>query len=104
MNHRRPFNLYITARAGTTIQLMSQQQAATMLGYTRVSWDNKSGNEAQPTSASKKWNELTTQERSAATVLGYTQVTWITISQTKLSWSMLTVSTGEHVRFTLLHS
>ena len=90
----------VTARARTvtTTQQLSQQQAAALLGYTQVSWDNESGSEAQPASASKKWAELTTQERFAATVLGYTQQTWITILQTKASWSTLTVSTGEHIR------
>ena len=86
----------MTADTGTTI-LMSQQQAAASLGYTQVVWDNTSGSEAQPASASKKWTDLSTQETLAATVLGYTQLTWITISQTKISWSMLTVSTGEHI-------
>ena len=84
----------LTARTGTTMQQLSQQQAALLLGYTQVSWDNKSGNEAQPASASKKWTDLTSQERFAATVLGYTQQTWITISQTKTLWSALTVWTG----------
>ena len=86
----------MTANTGTTI-LMSQQQAAASLGYTQVLWDNDSGSEVQPASASKTWAQLTVQETLAATVLGYTQLTWITISQTKISWSMLTVSTGEHI-------
>ena len=87
----------MTAHTGTTIQLMSQQQAAASLGYTQVSWDKKSGSGKQPASASNKWTDLTAQEMLAATVLGYTQLTYYTISQTRISWSMLTVSTGEHV-------
>ena len=88
----------LRAHAVTTAQL-SQQQAATSLGYTQVSWDNASGNEAQPASASKKWADLTAQEKSAATVLGYTASTWSTISATKKTpWSDLTVTIGEDVR------
>ena len=74
---------------GTTTQL-SQQQAAALLGYTQASWDNASGDETQPASASKKWADLNTTERLAATVLGYTEQTWSTISESKTPWSALT--------------
>ena len=47
-----------------------------MLGYTQVSWDNKSGKEKQPASADKAWAELTRSERAAVMVLGYTATTW----------------------------
>ena len=83
-----------------TIKQLSQQQAAVLLGYTHVSWDNASGKEAQPASASTKWADLTTQERLAATVLGYTEQTWRTVSVTKKTpWSDLTVTAGEDVCF-----
>ena len=87
----------LTARTVTATQL-SQQQAAKLLGYTQISWDNASGKEAQPASVSKKWTDLTAQERLAATVLGYTESTWSTVSATKKTpWSYLTVATGEDV-------
>ena len=54
----------------------SEQVAAGILGYTQVSWDNKSGKEQQPVSADKAWAALTQHERSAAMVLGYTRATW----------------------------
>ena len=47
-----------------------------MLGYTRVSWDNVSGKEAQPASAAKYWAELTSAEEAAAKVLGYNENIW----------------------------
>ena len=71
---------------------MSLQQAAALLGYTQASWDNASGAEAQPASASKKWADLNQTERSAAAVLGYTEQTWGTFSKPKMSWSALTNS------------
>ena len=92
-----PTHLRLTALAAT-ITVLSQQQAPTLLGYTQVSWDNNSGKEAQPASASKKWIDLTAQEMSSATVLGYTEQTWSTISVTrKALWSDLTVTAGEDV-------
>ena len=64
----------------------------------QVSWDNPSGKEAQPASASKKWTDLTTAEKSSATALGYTEQTWRTVSVTKKTpWSDLTVTAGEDV-------
>ena len=89
-----PAHLRLPARAVTTTQL-NQQQAATSLGYTQVSWDNTSGNEPQPASASAKWTVLTTQDKLAATVLGYTEQTWRTVSVTKKTpWSDLTMAAG----------
>ena len=90
----------VPARPVTTTQL-SGQQAAVLLGYTQVSWDNASGKEAQPASASKKWGDLTAQEKSAATVLGYKCASMCsTISVTKKTpWSDLTVTAGEDVCF-----
>ena len=81
----------------TTKTLTLQQEAAALLGYTQVSWDNASGKEVQPETASKKWTDLTTIQKSSALVLGYNEKTWSTISKTKTtSWSALTTgSTGE---------
>ena len=97
----------VPARPVTTTQL-SEQQAAVLLGYTQVSWDNASGKEAQPASASTKWTDLTTQERLVATVLGYTEQTWRTVSvMKKTPWSDLTVTAGTDmccIAFVLLHS
>ena len=81
---------------------LSKQDAAKALGYTQTSWDNTSGNEEQPATATKQWSELTQTQKSAAIVLGYTEQTWITISQAKTSWSALIVSTGKHVSFVLI--
>ena len=97
--HARVPHLWLPARAVTTTQL-SQQQAATSLGYTDVSWDNASGKEVQPASVSTKWAALTAQERLAATALGYTEQTWRTVSVTKTTpWSDLTVVAGTHMCF-----
>ena len=88
-------HLGLDVHAGTTTQL-SQQQAAALLGYTQTSWDNTSGNEVQPASASKTWAQLTSEEKSAAMVLGYTALTWSTISVSKkTSFASLSVTTGE---------
>ena len=46
------------------------------LGFTQASWDNLSGQEKQPSSVEKYWDELTDKEKAAATVLGYTATTW----------------------------
>ena len=54
----------------------SEQAAATILGFTQASWDNESGNEEQPSSADKGWDELTEREKAAALVLGYTRRMW----------------------------
>ena len=93
-----PAHFRLSERAVTTTQL-SQQQAATSLGYTQASWDNTSGNEPQPASASTKWTALTAQDRLAATVLGYTEQTWRTVSvMKKTPWSDLTVTAGADMR------
>ena len=54
----------------------SEQDAAAVLGYTQVIWDNESGKEKQPASAKKYWAQLTDAEKAAAVVLGYTGGTW----------------------------
>ena len=47
-----------------------------MLGHTKVSWDDESGEVLQPRAASKFWFQLTDNERAAAVILGYTEKTW----------------------------
>ena len=47
-----------------------------MLGYTQVSWDNKSGKEKQPSSSKRHWGDLTHSESVAAVALGYTGARW----------------------------
>ena len=82
---------------------LNRKQAATLLGYDQASWDNASGKEAQPASASKKWTDLTAQERLAAAVLEYTEQTWRTVSLRKHTpWSDLTVTTGEDICYIIL--
>ena len=92
-----PFHLRLAACTVTTTH-PSQQQAAVLLGYTQVSWDNASGKEAQPASASTKWTDLSFAEKSSATALGYTASTWSTSSATKNTpWSDLTATAGGDV-------
>ena len=87
----------LPARSVTSTQL-SKKQAAILLGYSKVSWDNASGKEAQPASSSKKWTDLTTAEKSAATALDYTEQTWTKIAVTeKRAWSDLNLPPGEDV-------
>ena len=47
-----------------------------MLGYTPVTWDNESGQERLPWSATKSWAALSSNEKDAAGALGYTELTW----------------------------
>ena len=54
----------------------TEQEAAKILGYTQVSWDNLSGREQQPSCMEKDWDELADMEREAATALGYTRKMW----------------------------
>ena len=54
----------------------TEQEAARILGYTRVSWNNRSGKEQQPASAEKDWDALAHKEKLAAIVLGYTRKMW----------------------------
>ena len=54
----------------------NEQMAAGVLGYTQASWDNLSGQEPQPPSATKAWAALTAKEKASARVLGYTQAIW----------------------------
>ena len=54
----------------------SEQAAAAVLGFSQAAWDNLSGQERQPWSASKSWLELSVNEKIAAVLLGYTQRSW----------------------------
>lgn len=77
----------------------SEQAAATLLGYTQVSWDNLSGEEKQPDSMDMDWEELSERERTALDVLGYTRKKWEDeeepASMTK-GWANLTSSGDTH--------
>ena len=66
-----PF-LYVRALPGCN----SEQNAATVLGYSQAVWDNESGKEPQPLSSDKAWGSLTEQEKEAAVILGYTEIIW----------------------------
>ena len=71
----------------------SEQDSATKLGYTQTSWDNVSGKEPQPSSASKSWSDLTDEERKGAEGLGcYTHDFWVYTKgrPTDKSWSEMT--------------
>ena len=48
-----------------------EQAAARTLGYTQASWDDNSGNEVEPWSTIKSWDQLTKDEQNAAKILGY---------------------------------
>ena len=53
-----------------------EKEAAESFGYTEASWDNKSGQEAQPNAISRPWDELTTKKRNALKALGLTRASW----------------------------
>ena len=77
----------------------TEQEAARILGYTQVSWDNKSGKEKQPDSMEKYWDELADTEKQAATVLGYNANMWDKGKKLppamKKHWADLTSSCGD---------
>ena len=54
----------------------SELNAARMLGYTQVTWDDYTGEERQPASLKKFWHMLTAGEKAGANALGYTQKVW----------------------------
>ena len=54
----------------------SEQAGAVALGYTKLSWDDETGQERQPLASFKSWAQLTTNERAGAVLLGYTQASW----------------------------
>ena len=53
-----------------------EQQAAQVLGFNRISWNDKKSKQEQPASMDKTWAELTGDEKAAVVVLGYTGKTW----------------------------
>ena len=54
----------------------SEQDAARMLGFTQVTWDDYTGEERQPASLKKFWHMLTAGEKAGALTLGYTREIW----------------------------
>ena len=56
----------------------SEQAGAVALGFTKLSWND--GDEQQPLSAFKSWEQLTANEKAGAALLGYTQVSWDNVS------------------------
>ena len=70
------------------------------MGFTQASWDNESGNEEQPSSADKGWDELTEREKAAAVVLGYTSDMWDTgtpqPASTEKGWAELSSCGDAH--------
>ena len=72
----------------------SEREAAKALGFTKVKWDNWSGQEPQPQTLEKNWGRLTEDEQAAARKLGFTQLIWDTQQPDVLAkfWSALTDS------------
>ena len=74
-----------------------------VLGYTRVSWDNESGEEQQPLASLQYWAALTDEEKAAGALLGYTATSWDNLSGSApqpavldKSWTQLkSCATGE---------
>ena len=54
----------------------SEQDAARVLGYSKLAWDDKSGQALQPWSSIKRWTFLTDTEKEAAMLLGYNERSW----------------------------
>ena len=46
------------------------------LGYTKITWDNESGDQKQPWAAIQFWSALSVKERRAALYLGWAEATW----------------------------
>ena len=46
------------------------------LGYTKLSWDDESGQERQPLASFKSWSQLTANEKAGALLLGYDYASW----------------------------
>ena len=78
------------------------------MGYTKVSWDNVSGNENQPSIVELYWRAMTNEQKASLTVLGFTKETWDDVSgeeETPASldkaWKKLSVC-GENLLITRL--
>ena len=54
----------------------TERLAATVLCYTEASWNNLSGDEVQPPSSKKGWDEMDAQELGALVALGFSKATW----------------------------
>jgi len=54
----------------------SEHAGAVTLGYTKLSWDDESGQERTPLASFKSWAQLTANEKAGAALLGYTQSSW----------------------------
>ena len=70
------FAALLLTRFKPRVGCLSERAAAQALGYTQASWDNLSGNEAEPASADKLWSALSKKEKEAVLVLGYSQLAW----------------------------
>ena len=76
----------------------SENAGAVTLGYTKLSWDDESGQERQPWASFKSWAQLTANEKAGALLLNYTQSSWDDVSgsetqpaSTDKSWDELAV-------------
>ena len=58
----------------------SEHAGAVTLGYTKLSWDDESGQERKPLASFKSWAQLTANEKAGAALLGYTQSSWDNVS------------------------
>jgi len=79
----------------------SEHAGAVTLGYTKLSWDDESGQERKPLASFKSWSQLTANEKAGAALLGYTQSSWDNVSGSEMqpaswskSWDELTVCDG----------
>ena len=52
-----------TAKSTTTLDCLTEQAAARVLGYTQEKWDNPENIAIQPDSFDKGWDELTAREQ-----------------------------------------
>ena len=72
----------------------TEQAAATVLGYTQLSWDNLNDTERQPWQSRMPWASLNSLEQQSAQILGYTQLMWDDRTSQPASfykkWSQLT--------------
>ena len=58
-----------TAKITATLDCLTERAAAQVLGYDQASWGD-------PSSSTKQWGSLSSEEKEAATVLGYTEKSW----------------------------
>ena len=79
------------------------------LGYTKLSWDDESGQERKPLTSFKSWAQLTANEKAGAALLGYTQSSWDNVSGSETqpasadkSWDeLLSCGEGEDIFISL---